>query len=198
MGVRTRPGIKHDHGHNQQREALAEQHRDGTGAVLQRGENAPGAAPAASPAPSGHNGGVDWPLSLDGCRALASARGCSFPQDVGFWDPSGSPSPSPLGLGSVCPWCRGHAGLWCSAPWEHPKLWLFLYFCFFAFFWQQTYPSRCFGESKTVYRGLLPCQPLHTGVRAEVLLWGRDCGQETDLGPPAQSNPFAGVSSLGY
>lgn len=131
MGVRTRPGIKHDHGHNQQREALAEQHRDGTGAVLHRGENAPGAAPAASPLPSGRNGGMDWPLSLDGCRALASARGYSFLQDAGLWDPSGSPSP--LGLGSVCPWCHGYAGLWCSAPWEHPKLWLFLYFVFVFF-----------------------------------------------------------------
>lgn len=75
---------------------------------------------------------MDWPLSPDGCWALARARGCCFLRDAGFWDPSSSPSPSALGLGSVCPWCDGHAGLWCSAPWEHPKLWLFL-FCFFAF-----------------------------------------------------------------
>lgn len=140
--------------------------------------------------------GMDWPLSLDGCWALARARGCCFLQDAGFWDPSSSPSPSALGLGSVCPWCDGHAGLWCSAPWEHPKLWLFLFF--FLLFWQQTYPSRCSGESKTVHRGLLPCWPLRTGVRAEVLLWGRDCGREPDLGPPAQSNPLAGASNLGY
>lgn len=177
MGVRTRPGIKHDHGHNQQREALAEQHRDGTGAVLHRGQRTVlGLRQRHCPLPWDGRG-TGWPLSLDGCWALASARDCCFLQDAGFWDPSGSPSPGALGLGSVCPWCGGRAGLWCSAPWEHPKLWLFLFF-FFLLFWQQTYPSRCSGESKTVHRGLLPCQPLRTGVRAEVLLWGRDCAQE--------------------
>lgn len=80
------------------------------------------------------------------------------------------------------------------------KLWLYLYFFrfFFLLFWQQTYPSRCPGESKTVHRGLLPCQPLRTGVRAEVLLRGRDHGKELDLCPPTQPNPLAGAGNLGY
>lgn len=136
--------------------------------------------------------GMDWPLSPDGCWPLARARGCCFLQDAGFWDPSGSPSPGALGL--CAPGAVAMPG--CGAQ-PHGSTQNYGFFSFFAFL-QQTYPSRCSGESKTVHRGLLPCQPLCTGVRAEVLLWGRDCGQEPDLGPPAQSNPLAGASNLGY
>lgn len=69
---------------------------------------------------------------------------------------------------------------------------------FFCFFWQQTYPSRCPGESKTAHRELPPCQPCRTAGRAEVLLWGRNRGQEPDLCLLPQPNPLTGAGNLGY
>lgn len=129
MGVRTRPGIKHDHGHNQQREALAEQHRDGTGPVPSGGRTVLGLRQRHRPFPRDGTG-----------HGLAPLPGwmLAFGQGQGLLFPPGCRILGPLRLtqprcpGTVCPWCGGHAGLWCSAPWEHPKLWLFLFFCFFA------------------------------------------------------------------
>ena len=155
----------------------------------------------ASPAPSGRAGGDSsaplpgWMLGFGQRRGLLLPPGCGA-----LRGPSGSPSPGALGPGGVCPCCRSRPGLWCSAPREHPQIMAFSFFLgfFFLLFWQQTYPSRCPGESTTGHRGLPPCQPLRTGVRAEVLRQGRDRGQEPDLCHPAQPNPLAGTSNLGY
>lgn len=192
MGVRTRPGIKHDHGHNQQWEALAEQHRDGTGAALQRGQNGPGAAPAASPAPG--TAGA-WP-------------GPSPCMDSGLWpvpgaavssrmQRSGSPRltrPRCPGTGQPVPLVWWPCRVVVLSPMGAPKIMAFsfsFFYGFFAFFLflAANLPLQVLWRKQGCAQGVLPWQPLHTGVRAEELLCRRDCGQEPDLGPPAQPNP---------
>lgn len=196
MGVRTRPGIKHGHGHNQQREALAEQHRDGTGPVLSGGRTVLGLRQRHCPLPrDGMGHGLaplpGWMLGFGQGQRLLFPPGCRV------LGPLKLTQPQCPGTGQHVPLVRWPCRVVVLSPMGAPKIMAFSFF-FFLLFWQQTYPSRCSGESKTVHRGLLPCRPLRTGVRAEVLLWGRDCGQEPDLGPSAQSNPLAGASNLGY
>lgn len=187
MGVRTRPGIKHDHRHNQQREALAEQHRNGIG-------------PRSPPAAGWYPGLCRWhrllprdgggrtvlPLSLDGCWASAALGAAPSSRVWGSAGPLWLTQPRCPGTGQRVPlvlWlCWVVVLSTVGAPANYGFFFIFL--GFFLLFWQQTYHSRCPGESKTVHRGLPLCQPLRTGVRAELLLQGRDHGQEPDLCPP--------------
>lgn len=141
--------------------------------------------------------GTVWPLSLDGCWTSASAGGCSFLQGAGLCGvPLAHPAPVPRERAVCAPGAAAVLGCGAQPCRSTCKLWLFLYIFRFIFllFWQQTYPSRCPGESKTVHGGLLPCQPLTQGSEP---LRGRDCGQEPDLCPPAEPNPLAGVGNLG-
>lgn len=198
MGVRTRPGIKHDHRHNQQWEALAEQHRNGIGPrsppaagwylglrwrhrLLPRGGQGNGLAPLPG-----------WMLDFGQCWGLFLPPGCGA-----LRGPSGSPAPVPREWAVCAPGAAAVLGCGAQPCRSTCKLWLFLYIFRFIFllFWQQTYPCRCPGESKTVHGGLLPCQPLTQGSEP---LRGRDRGQEPDLCPPAEPNPLAGAGNLGY
>lgn len=108
MGVRTRPGIKHDHHHNQQQEALAEQHRNGIG-------------PCSPPAAGWYPGLCRWhcllprdgggravlPLSLDGCWASAAPGAAPSSRVRG--------SAGPLWL--TQPWCPGTGQRVPLVPW---------------------------------------------------------------------------------
>lgn len=178
MGVRTRPGIKHDHGHNQQREALAEQHRDGTGPVPSGGRTVLGLRQRHRPFPRDGTG-----------HGLAPLPGwmLAFGQGQGLLFPPGCRILGPLRLtqprcpGTVCPWCGGHAGLWCSAPWEHPKLWLFLFFLLFC---SKLTPPGALEKARLCTGGCCPASPSAQGSEQ------RCCSGEGTVGRSQTSVPL--------
>lgn len=145
--------------------------------------------------PRGGQGGTVRPLSLEGCWASASAGGCSVLRGGSSVGPLWLSRPRCPVTGLCVPLvlrpCRVEVLSPTGAPTNYG---FFLYFFRFIFllFWQQTYPSRCPGESKTAHRGLPPCQPLHAGVRGE--------GPWAGARPltPAQPNRPAEAGNLGY
>lgn len=164
MGVRTRPGIKHDHGHNQQREALAEQHRDGTGAVLHRGQSGPGAAPAAAPVPSGHHGA--WagpsPCADAGLWPLPGAVVSSRMQGSGT--PQAHPAPVPWDRTACAPGVMAMPG--CGAQ-PHGSTqnygFFFIYFFFLLFFGSKITPPGALENARLCIGGCCPASPSTQG-----------------------------------
>ena len=137
MGVRTRPGIKHDHRHNQQREALAEQHRNGIGPCSPPAAGwYPGLRRRHRLLPRGGRGGVGsaplpgWMLGFRQCWGLLFPPGRRAPRGS-----SGLASLGAQGPGTACPRCRGVLGCGAQPHGSTRKLWLFLCFFFrFSFF----------------------------------------------------------------
>lgn len=98
-------------------------------------------------------------------RALGfgQCQGLLFPPGCRFWEPSGPPSPSTLGLGSTCPWCRGHAGFVVLSPMGAPKTMAFSFFFFFAFFGSKFTPPGALEKARLCTGGAALPAPLHRG-----------------------------------
>lgn len=120
-----------------------------------------------------------WMLGFGQCQGLLFPPGCRV------LGPHRLTQPQHLGLGTMGPWCRGHAGLWCSAPWEHPKLWLFLYFdFFFCFFGSKLTPPGAL-EKARLCRGA--CCPASSSAQGSEQ---RCCSGEGTVGRSQTSVPL--------
>lgn len=202
MGVRTRPGIKHDHHHNQQREALAEQHRNGIG-------------PCSPPAAGWYPGLCRWhcllprdgrgravlPLSLDGCWASAAPGAAPSSRVRG--------SAGPLWL--TQPWCPGTGQRVPLVPWlcwvvvlstvgAPANYGFFLYFFrgFFCFFGSKLNTPGALEKAKLCTGGCLSASPSAQGSEQSCCSRGGTVGRSQSSAPPAQPNPLTGASNLGY